>query len=239
MIDQDFSYINNFLAGLTLDDLKLFTIYMVANRDLNYIPLSAEEEDGFENTLTQLVDTRFSPVSVRFSGIYNKKIPAANRTAAIEMANEFRTTFKDRIKKLSWMGDESKAKAIEKLDNMDFGIGWPEDDSKRVEWSVKAPAASYSKPRLSSASLTAKSVKTCSMQVRWKLLLTKPMPTIAELTIISSSCRAISCRPSSIRTETLPSTMPFWAQQPLVTRLLTVSTREARNTTILASIKLG
>ena len=142
MIDQDFSYINNFLAGLTLDDLKLFTIYMVANRDLNYIPLSAEEEDGFENTLTQLVDTRFSPVSVRFSGIYNKKIPAANRTAAIEMANEFRTTFRDRIKKLSWMGDESKAKAIEKLDNMDFGIGWPEDDSKRVEWSVKAPAAS-------------------------------------------------------------------------------------------------
>lgn len=138
MVYDEYEHINTFLAKLTLDQLKLFNIYMVLNRDLNYIP--QEETDTFKNLLTHLIETKYGPLSVLVSEIYNKTIPAANRTAATAMASEFRKTFKDRINKLTWMSDATKAKAIEKLENMDINIGWPDDESKRADWTVKVPA---------------------------------------------------------------------------------------------------
>ena len=138
MIYGEYEHINKFLASLTLDQLKLFNIYIVANRDLDYIPLS--ESEDFETLLTRLVEAKYSPLSVRVSDIFNKTIPAASRTEAIAMATEYRNAFRERVSKLSWMSGATKAKAIEKIDNMDFCIGWPDDDSKRGEWTVKVPA---------------------------------------------------------------------------------------------------
>jgi len=88
LLEPGYEHINTFLAGLTLDELKLFTIYNVVNRDLDYIPTS--ESDDFDALLRRLVDAKYSPLNVRTSDIYNKTIPAANRTAAIVMATEFR-----------------------------------------------------------------------------------------------------------------------------------------------------
>ena len=39
------------------------------------------------------------------------------------------------------MSEATKTKAIEKIDAMEFFIGWLDDDSKRKEWVVQLPAA--------------------------------------------------------------------------------------------------
>jgi putative endopeptidase len=138
LADKDYKKNDAFLSKLSLDDLKRFSVYMVVNRDLRFIPY--ESEWDYMNSFVCLTLGNNNPLAIRLSGIYNKKIPAANRAAAITMANELRETFKERMNKLPWMSADTRAKAIEKLDNMITMIGWPDDDSRREEWSVKAPS---------------------------------------------------------------------------------------------------
>ena len=138
LAEPHYVIVDEFLSGLSLDDLKRFTVYMVCSRDLNYIPCTTNF--SYVDFLKDMALAEFNPLSIRLSGIFNKQIPAANRAAAIAMANEFRETFKERMNKLSWMSADTRAKAIEKVDNMILQIGWPDDDSRRAEWSVKVPS---------------------------------------------------------------------------------------------------
>lgn len=130
--------VNTFLGALSLGELKCFCKYFVVNRD-NFF--TAAEGRKFTDLLPLLATFRFSPLSVRLSALYNKRVPAANRAAAVEMAANFRQVFKDRIRRLPWMSEATKAAAIEKVGAMRFRIGWPDDDSKRAGWMVKVPAA--------------------------------------------------------------------------------------------------
>ncbi len=43
-----------------------------------------------------------------------------------ELVNNLKASFRDRFQKLIWMGSETKAKAIEKLDKIDVKIGFPD-----------------------------------------------------------------------------------------------------------------
>lgn len=143
--DKNLKTANNFLAGLTLDELKCLCKYNVVNRD--YLLMAAPKDyrddnaevNGITDVLTALADLPFSPVGTRFSMIYNKTIPAANRDAVTKMSEEFRAVFKDRINSRKWMSDATKQKAIEKLEAMQIYVGWPDDTSKAADWTVQVP----------------------------------------------------------------------------------------------------
>lgn len=49
-----------------------------------------------------------------------------------EMVKGFIEVYKERIQKLDWMGEETKKKAIEKLDGMNFLIGYPDEWEDRL-----------------------------------------------------------------------------------------------------------
>lgn len=138
---KSYKEINTFLESLTLDELKYFCKYAVINRDTYFIP---NPETNLRTQLYALANTAYSPMAIRFSSVYNKTIPEANRTAALEMAKLFRDVFKERVEKRTWMSAGSKAKAIEKVDAMSLSFGWPDDDSNRSTWAVKVPAGKLS-----------------------------------------------------------------------------------------------
>lgn len=135
---EDYKNINQFFADMSLADLKRFTKYVMVNRDDDFIILNPEAKA--EDAIKVFLMGDYNPLNVRLSALYNKTIPAANRIAAVEMAKEYREAFRERINKLTWMSDVSKARAIEKLDAMMLMIGWTDDESRRDEWMPKLTA---------------------------------------------------------------------------------------------------
>ena len=59
--------------------------------------------------------------------LYVKKhFPPSSKTKALEIVNNLKTSFEERINNLKWMSDETKTKAIEKLDTFGVKIGYPD-----------------------------------------------------------------------------------------------------------------
>ena len=135
---QGWKEINQFVSGMSLAELKAFCKYFIVHRDIDFIAYTYTK---FSYYIKALGNSKFSPIAIRLSALYDGTIPADNRAAAIEIANQFRQTFKERVTCLSWMSEATKTKAIEKIDAMEFFIGWLDDDSKRKEWVVQLPAA--------------------------------------------------------------------------------------------------
>ena len=115
LIDS-YKNINQYFSNMSLVDLKRLTKYMVINRDDDFIPKS--KDGAVEDCIRIFLMGEYNPLNSRLSACFNKTIPTANRTAAVEMAKVYRESFRERINKLTWMSDESKAKAVEKLDAM-------------------------------------------------------------------------------------------------------------------------
>lgn len=139
--DSDMSDFGAELSKQTLDDLKNMMKYFVMARDIKIMPTdNAAETDKFRlESIKWLVNLESSPLSLYMSNIYNKTVKPENRENVTKLVEEFRTTFKERIQKLTWMGDASKAKAIEKLEAMCVVAGWL--DTEHPEWLVKTPQA--------------------------------------------------------------------------------------------------
>lgn len=76
-----------------------------------------------ENSLGEYIDR-----------LYVEKHFSPEAKAGVEaMAKQFIEVYKERIQKLDWMSQETKDKAIEKLDNMTFLIGYPEEWSDSLK----------------------------------------------------------------------------------------------------------
>ncbi|ELR70862.1 Peptidase, M13 family [Fulvivirga imtechensis AK7] len=57
----------------------------------------------------------------------DEKFPPEAKTKAQEMVENIKLAFADRIKKLDWMSDSTKEKALEKLKTMTVKIGYPDE----------------------------------------------------------------------------------------------------------------
>lgn len=127
------------LSEMTLDELKNLMKYFVMARDIEIMPAeNAAESDKLRlASIKWLVSQNASPLSLYIGNIYDKTINPEIREDVKKMEGELRATFKERIQKLTWMGDASKAKAIEKLEAMHIVIGWL--DTEHPEWLVKTP----------------------------------------------------------------------------------------------------
>jgi len=56
----------------------------------------------------------------------SRYFPAASKAKMIALVGDIRTALKARIEKLPWMGDDTKAKALEKLSKFTVKIGYPD-----------------------------------------------------------------------------------------------------------------
>ena len=142
LADKEFEDVGKYLDLSTLEQLKMLCKYLLVNRDYKFIPSDPNNKQRVwevNNVLTALFKYTFSPISVNASAVFNQSIPAANREAAVKMAEEIRASFKERINNRQWLSAATKAKAVEKLEAMTFNIGWPANDSGRKNWLVKVP----------------------------------------------------------------------------------------------------
>ncbi len=73
--------------------------------------------------------------------IYVKKhFDEKSKKDVLKMANDIKNVFKERINSLSWMSDETKVKAIRKLDSMQINIGYPDSFSSFIDdVDIKSP----------------------------------------------------------------------------------------------------
>ena len=140
-MEENVLYIGEMLSELTLDDLKNVMKYFVMARDIDIMPAPAPAENDtlLRTSIGWLANVSDSPLSLYMSNIYNKTVKPESYETAAKLVEEFRTAFKERIQKLTWMSDASKAKAIEKLEAMHVVAGWI--DTEHPEWLVKTPQA--------------------------------------------------------------------------------------------------
>ena len=69
----------------------------------------------------------------------NKMFPPEAKKKAREMVTYLQKAYVDRIKKLPWMSDETKQKAIEKVNSLTVKIGYPEKWKDYSTMQIKAP----------------------------------------------------------------------------------------------------
>ena len=127
------------LADLQLDELKNVMKYVVMARDADLMPAAsaADNDKQRQAAIRWLVKLDASPLVFYMSHLFDKTINPENREAAKKMVGELRTAFRERIGKLTWMTDATKAKAVEKLEAMRVVLGWPDTDHS--EWLSKTP----------------------------------------------------------------------------------------------------
>lgn len=87
-------------------------------------PISKEE------AVFNLSVSKFSPIFSTYYGqkYFGKKV----KDDVTEMVNNIVGVYKNRLIKNDWLMENTKSKAIEKLDNMTYSIGYPEEVSKEM-----------------------------------------------------------------------------------------------------------
>ena len=127
------------LAELQLDELKNVMKYVVMARDADLMPASsaADNDKQRQTAIRWLVKLEASPLVFYLSHLFDKTVSPENREATKKMADEFRTAFRERMEKLTWLTDADKAKALEKLEAMRVVLGWL--DTEHPEWLSKTP----------------------------------------------------------------------------------------------------
>jgi endothelin-converting enzyme/putative endopeptidase len=77
-----------------------------------------------------------------------RHFPADDKAKVEEMVGYLRATYRDRIGKLDWMDDATRAEAIKKLDTMAVNIGYPERWHDRSAVQIKADDYAGNRTRL-------------------------------------------------------------------------------------------
>ena len=130
-------------TAYSLDDQKRLAKCGILSRDMNYLPYdplrptNQEDKQKLIDKIAGLCKKEYSGLQTSMSHTYVETIDKAAKKEVIDMFEELRGVFRGRIQNNSWMGDATKAKAIEKLDAIIFMCGWP--DNFHTEWEATVP----------------------------------------------------------------------------------------------------
>ncbi|RLD40515.1 MAG: M13 family peptidase [Bacteroidetes bacterium] len=136
----------DFIAGLSplmkqysLDDWKTYLLWSLVDGSATYLSNDFVEQnfDFFGKTLSgrQEMRARWKRVLDNTSGALGEAIgqlyvekhfPPESKSRMITLVENLRKSFAQRIAKLDWMDEETKKKAIEKLDAITVKIGYPD-----------------------------------------------------------------------------------------------------------------
>ncbi len=127
----------NLFFKFKLDGQKALLKYFIIDRDIDLI---AAKKEKAVDALCSLFWKEYSITNTLLSRIYNEtQIKPEMRELCKTLCEDHRTVFRERIQNLKWMGDATKQKAIEKLNEMIFFVGWP--DKTHPEWEVEPVTA--------------------------------------------------------------------------------------------------
>lgn len=127
------------IKEVSVDDWKVYLKWNVVNSLAAYLPKAFVDQnfDFYGKTLTGSMAQR--PRWKRVQGSTNnalseaigqmyvqKYFPAEAKKRMLDLVGNLRVSLGERIKQLAWMGDTTKAKAIEKLDAINVKIGYPD-----------------------------------------------------------------------------------------------------------------
>ena len=130
-------------TAYSLDDQKRLAKCGILSRDMNYLPYdplrptNQEDKQKLIDKIAGLCKKEYSGLQTSMSHTYVETIDKAAKKEVIDMFEELRGVFRGRIQNNSWMGDATKAKAVEKLDAIIFMCGWP--DNFHTEWEATVP----------------------------------------------------------------------------------------------------
>src|SRR5690606_37867886 len=132
--------LNSVLKSTSIEDLKLHATYHLIADNAGYLPKAFQEESfHFYSTVLSGVKERKElekralrttngmlgfPLGELFVA---RHFPESFREKMVGMIENLRATYRERILKLSWMGDETKKKALTKLEAFTYKIGYPDE----------------------------------------------------------------------------------------------------------------
>lgn len=140
--------LQDFLKQTPIEDIKILMVWNTLDGMADYLTTDMEEANWefYQKYLNGVekqrpADDRALAVVDRAIGeaigkLYvEEKFPPAAKARAEEMIDDVIAAFKVRITNLDWMSDDTKAKAIEKLDKFTVKIGYPDkwEDYSRMD----------------------------------------------------------------------------------------------------------
>ncbi|MCE7061821.1 M13 family metallopeptidase [Dyadobacter sp. CY343] len=142
LIVQNKAYLQNLnalLKATPLATLKLYTKWQLLSRFAGYLPKSFDQEDfRFFSTVMRgtkqqrarterAIRSTDGLLGMPLGKLFSKKyFPEEDKKKVAEMIENVRTVYGERIDKLTWMGDSTKAKAHKKLKAFTYKIGYPD-----------------------------------------------------------------------------------------------------------------
>lgn len=130
--------ISAILAKADVNDLKAWTAFHMVSQASAYLPerfnkenfkffgktLSGQEvqSDRWKRGVSLLNSNMGDAVGQKF---VDKHFPPASKVRVEDMTQRLKRAFRHRIRKLTWMSPETKARAQEKLRSMDIQVGYP------------------------------------------------------------------------------------------------------------------
>ena len=132
-------FINSMMINESLDRIKIYLYWNVINEYASMLHKQADEEhfDMFGRKLLGQKEQRVrwkrairmvnACVGEALGSIYVKEhFDEESKRKTQELVSDLIEVLKERIKALTWMGDETKAKAVEKLSRMKVMVGHPD-----------------------------------------------------------------------------------------------------------------
>ncbi len=134
-----FSGLSSMMQQYSLDDWKTYLLWNLINSSANYLSddFVKQDFDFYGKTLSgkQAMQPRWKRVLANTSGalgealgqLYVEKyFPPESKKRMVTLVENLRKAFAARIEKLDWMNEDTKKKAIEKLNAITVKIGYPD-----------------------------------------------------------------------------------------------------------------
>lgn len=134
-----FKALNNSFKKFPLEDWKDYVAYHFINDFSGHLSMDFEQADfDFYSTTLKGVK-QMKPQWKRALGKSNnyvgqplgklfveKHFPEESKQMVLDMINNISDVFKERVRQLDWMSEETKSKALEKLSKFNYKIGYPD-----------------------------------------------------------------------------------------------------------------
>lgn len=134
LTEEHLSLLKNYSVFCLINDFAPYLTPEIRNNylDWNNVQSGVKERKTDEKIAGEMTQNM---LGFEFGKLYVEKSFSQDDKAAIEeMARKILEAYKNQIMTLDWMGDETKAAAVKKLDNMALKIGyphkWPDDYGK-------------------------------------------------------------------------------------------------------------
>jgi putative endopeptidase len=132
--------VETIISTAKLDDIKAYFRWFVINRSSEYLnhEIVQADFDFYSKYLggVQQMRPRWKRVLSTTDGILgeamgqlyvDKHFPPEAKSRALEMVENIKQAFGERIKKLDWMSDSTKQRALQKLSTFKVKIGYPDE----------------------------------------------------------------------------------------------------------------